>query len=97
MKAFARRAEPRVGGFATVLHLDLPRFELFPPREALPGKIEALEGEQSAITAALADPAVYRDQPDRVHALQSRYSAIEAELMQSLARWEELEARQVKS
>jgi ATP-binding cassette subfamily F protein uup len=64
--------------------------------EALPGKIEGLEAEQAGITAALADPAVYRDEPDRVHALQSRYSSIEAELMQSLARWEELEARQPK-
>lgn len=65
--------------------------------EALPASIAALEAEQTEITAALADPAVYRDEADRVHALQSRYSAIEAELMQKLARWEELEARQAKS
>ena len=41
--------------------------------------------EQATITGELADAAVYRDQPERVQALNERYSAIEAELMQSLA------------
>ncbi|MGZ5144859.1 MAG: hypothetical protein ACXWCP_14985, partial [Burkholderiales bacterium] len=53
-----------------------------------------LEREQSEITTELADPELYRDQRDRVQALQARYSAIESQLMQSLARWEALEARQ---
>ena len=65
--------------------------------EELPESIAALEREQSDITGELADPAVYRDQPERVQALQQRYSAIEADLMQSLARWEELEDRQAMS
>ena len=64
--------------------------------EALPRNIAALEGEQSAITAELAAPQVYRDQPQRVQALQQRYAEIESELMKSLARWEELEARQLE-
>jgi ATP-binding cassette subfamily F protein uup len=62
--------------------------------EALPESIAALEREQSEITRQLADPELYRDEPGRVHALQQRYSAIETELMQALARWEELEDRQ---
>ncbi|MGZ5153996.1 MAG: ATP-binding cassette domain-containing protein, partial [Burkholderiales bacterium] len=62
--------------------------------EALPAAIAALEREQSEITTELADPELYRDQRDRVQALQARYSAIESQLMQSLARWEALEARQ---
>jgi ATP-binding cassette subfamily F protein uup len=65
--------------------------------DALPAAIAALEQEQSEITTQLADPDLYRDQPERVHALQQRYSAIEAALMQSLTRWEELEARQAAS
>ncbi|MEN3353035.1 MAG: transport system ATP-binding/permease protein [Betaproteobacteria bacterium] len=65
--------------------------------DALPAGIAALEQEQSEITTQLADPDLYRDQPERVHALQQRYSAIEAALMQSLTRWEELEARQAAS
>ena len=62
--------------------------------EALPRNIAALEAEQSQITAELAAPQLYRDRPERVQALQQRYAAIESELMQSLARWEELETRQ---
>jgi ATP-binding cassette subfamily F protein uup len=62
--------------------------------EALPGNIESLEVEQAEITAALADPGVYRDQPQRVETLRQRYTAIENQLLRSLARWEELEARQ---
>ncbi len=62
--------------------------------EALPGTIAALESEQAEITRALADSALYREQPARVQALQQRYTQIETELMQCLARWEALEARQ---
>lgn len=62
--------------------------------ESLPGSIAALEAEQADITRQLADSALYRDQPARVQALQQRYTQIETELMQCLARWEELEARQ---
>jgi ATP-binding cassette subfamily F protein uup len=65
--------------------------------EALPAAIAALEHEQSEITSQLADPELYRDQRDRVQALQERYSAIESQLMQSLARWEALEARQIET
>jgi len=62
--------------------------------EALPAQISALEAEQSEVTQALADPAVYKDEPERVHALRARYTAIENELMERLARWEALEIRQ---
>ncbi len=62
--------------------------------EALPQKIAMLEAEQARITAELADPALYRGQPERVKALQARYAGTEDELMSCLARWEELEARQ---
>jgi ATP-binding cassette subfamily F protein uup len=65
--------------------------------EVLPERIAALESEQAEITRQLADASVYRDQPSGVQALQNRYSAIEDELMQCLARWEELEARQPRS
>ncbi len=62
--------------------------------EALPQKIAALEQEQAQITGELADPALYRGQPERVKTLQARYAAAEDELMQCLARWEALETRQ---
>jgi ATP-binding cassette subfamily F protein uup len=61
--------------------------------EALPGRIEALEGEQKAIAERLAGSAVYTDEPHLVAGLQARHDAIEAELMAALERWEELAAR----
>ena len=61
--------------------------------EALPERVSALEEEQARITETLADPALYRDAPDRVKALQARYSELEEELMACLACWEALDAK----
>jgi len=60
----------------------------------LPARIRSLEQEQGEITVALADAALYRDRPDRVRQLNQRFAEIEEQLMQSLSRWEELEAKQ---
>jgi ATP-binding cassette subfamily F protein uup len=60
----------------------------------LPEKIAALEREQGAISALLTDPALYRDQPERVKSSQQRFAEIEKELMRTLERWEELSAKQ---
>jgi ATP-binding cassette subfamily F protein uup len=62
--------------------------------ELLPGQIEALEAEQGAITARLADGELYRANPEEVKRLQGRYAEIEAGLLGLLSRWEELEAKQ---
>jgi ATP-binding cassette subfamily F protein uup len=59
----------------------------------LPARLEALEQEQQEITGQLADPVLYRDRPGEVKPLQARHAAIEEELTQALARWEELEAK----
>ncbi len=61
---------------------------------ALPEKIVLLEKEQSSITTRLSDPAIYRDFPDKSRDLQKRFSAIEQELTNCFARWEELESKQ---
>lgn len=61
---------------------------------ALPEKIVLLEKEQSSITMRLSDPAIYRDFPDKSRDLQKRFSAIEQELTNCFARWEELESKQ---
>jgi len=60
---------------------------------ALPDKIETLETEQNALNAELADPDIYRNDPQRVKILQARVTAIDAELEQAMLRWEELESR----
>ncbi|MBE0623800.1 MAG: ATP-binding cassette domain-containing protein, partial [Burkholderiales bacterium] len=59
----------------------------------LPARIDILEKEQKQITAALANAALYREQPEQVKQLNLRFAAIEAELATALTRWEQLEAR----
>jgi ATP-binding cassette subfamily F protein uup len=58
--------------------------------DALPEKIAALEAEQSAISAELADGTLYARDNARALQLASRNSAIEEELLQALERWEML-------
>jgi ATP-binding cassette subfamily F protein uup len=61
--------------------------------ETLPARIEALEAEQNAIDAQLADGALYASDPPRAAALAARHAQIEDELMGALERWEALGAR----
>ena len=61
--------------------------------DALPARIEALEAEQAALAARLADGTLYTQQAQAVPALQARHGEIDAELLQALERWEVLGAR----
>ena len=61
---------------------------------ALPDAIAKLEKEQQEITARLAETTLYRDDPGAVKVLQARYGEIEAQLLDLLARWDALEAKQ---
>mgnify|MGYP006271956771 CR=1 FL=1 len=61
--------------------------------EQLPEQIAALEAEQTSITEKLADPELYRTRPDEVQRLNQRFSEIDQLLMDSLERWESIEAR----
>ncbi len=58
--------------------------------EALPGRIDALEQEQAAITAELADGSIYARDAARAVQLSARSGDIEDELMAALERWEAL-------
>ena len=60
--------------------------------DSLPEKIAALEAEQSAINAELADGTLYARDNARALQLASRNSVIEEELLQALERWELLGA-----
>jgi ATP-binding cassette subfamily F protein uup len=62
--------------------------------EEAPQRIAALEREQEEITAALSSANLYRDNPAHAKQLQVRTAVIEEELLQLMARWEELESRQ---
>ncbi len=61
--------------------------------EGLPARIEALEAEQAALAARLADPELYTKEPQRVAELQARHQAIDDELLAAMERWELLSAR----
>ena len=61
--------------------------------DALPGRIDALEGELKEIREALADGSVYRTDPARAKALSERLPLAEAELEAAVDRWAELAER----
>ena len=62
-------------------------------REELPARIEALEGEVSALHATLGDAALYTNDPAAIAAAQARLPRAEAELEAAFERWAEIEAR----
>ena len=61
---------------------------------ALPGRIEELEAEQTALHGKLADPALYKGAPGQVIDLRARLESLASELPGLYARWEELEGLQ---
>ncbi len=61
--------------------------------DALPGRIDALEGELAEIREALADGSIYRSAPDRAKSLGERLPLAEAELEAAVDRWAELAER----
>ncbi len=61
--------------------------------QELPARIEQLEREQSELSARLADSETYRGDSAAVRQLHERSESIEAELIQCLERWTELESR----
>ena len=58
----------------------------------LPARIEALEKEQTELTAKLADPVFYRTAGVKFAEVKARLDALESEHATAFARWEELEA-----
>ncbi|MCC7546213.1 MAG: ATP-binding cassette domain-containing protein [Burkholderiales bacterium] len=62
--------------------------------ESLPGRMESLESEQKQLGERLADPELYRADPEEVRRSKARYEQIEDELLLALERWTELEGRQ---
>jgi ATP-binding cassette subfamily F protein uup len=60
---------------------------------SLPARIEALEREQGEVERRLADPDLYRSDPDEVKRVQARYAQIEQELTRALERWTALEEK----
>jgi len=61
--------------------------------ETLPNLIANLEKEQKVISDRLADPELYRQQPEEVQRLNQRFAEIDILLMESLEKWEAIEAK----
>ncbi|WP_211466959.1 ATP-binding cassette domain-containing protein [Collimonas silvisoli] len=61
--------------------------------EELPQLITKLEAEQKAISSQLADPDLYKQKPDEVKRLNERFAEIDGLLLESLEKWEVIEAR----
>jgi ATP-binding cassette subfamily F protein uup len=61
--------------------------------EQLPQQIAALEVEQAAISERLADPTLYTKEPAEAKKLSQRFAEIDQLLMDSLERWEIIEAK----
>jgi len=60
--------------------------------EALPARIEALEAEQKTLAGLLAGTEIYADKK-KLATAQTRYAALDGELLAAMERWEELGAR----
>ncbi|MEO5696211.1 MAG: ATP-binding cassette domain-containing protein [Burkholderiaceae bacterium] len=61
--------------------------------DELPGRIEALEAEQSELAAFLAQPESYTKEADRAMKAQARHLRIDDELLVAMERWELLGSR----
>ena len=61
--------------------------------DALPERIAALEDEQTALHARMADPALYQSAPQEVAQIKARLEALDGEIEAAMLRWEALESR----
>jgi ABC transport system ATP-binding/permease protein len=61
--------------------------------DTLPALIAELEAEQKTISGRLADPELYRQQPEEAKRLNQRFAEIDALLLESLEKWDALEAK----
>jgi ATP-binding cassette subfamily F protein uup len=61
--------------------------------DELPILIAQLEAEQTAITAKLADPDLYKSGANEAKRLNARFAEVDTLLMQALEKWEAIDAR----
>jgi ATP-binding cassette subfamily F protein uup len=59
----------------------------------LPDRIEELEREQQQLTATVADPLFYKESPGTIEQTIARLAALETDLLEAYARWDELDSR----
>ncbi len=61
--------------------------------DALPALIAHLEVEQAQVAQRLADPDLYKQKPADVQKLHRRHAELDTQLMETLEKWEAIEAR----
>jgi ATP-binding cassette subfamily F protein uup len=61
--------------------------------DELPARIAALEAEQSALNAEVADPHFYKEPPATIDRALARITELQHELTKAYARWDELDSR----
>jgi ATP-binding cassette subfamily F protein uup len=61
--------------------------------DALPARIEALEAEQRALNLTIAGPEFYKEGAEAINMSLARVDALQRELTEAYARWNELESR----
>jgi ATP-binding cassette subfamily F protein uup len=58
--------------------------------ESLPAQIEGLETALAQIQSRLADPMLYKQDPESVPKLQSQLESLEADLLRAMDQWDQL-------
>jgi ABC transport system ATP-binding/permease protein len=61
--------------------------------DQLPARIEGLESEQRTLHDAVASPGFYKEPPEAIKATLGRLEALQQELLDAYARWDELDSR----
>jgi ABC transport system ATP-binding/permease protein len=64
--------------------------------DALPARIDALEGEQRALNETIAAADFYKEAPNAIKDTLARVDTLQRELTEAYARWDELENRIIK-
>jgi ATP-binding cassette subfamily F protein uup len=91
----AAKPKSGAGGAVAVPSAERRKLSFKEQRELdqLPARIAALEVEQTALQARLADPGFYREPAEGQRQVQARLATVDAEIDAALERWEALEAR----
>ena len=90
----ASPASPPAGVTGTTSATDKPKVKLSNKEraalESLPSQIEGLETSLAQIQSRLADPLLYKQDPESVPKLQAQLESLEADLLKAMDQWDQL-------
>jgi ATP-binding cassette subfamily F protein uup len=76
-----------------VAHVKKPSYRERQELEQLPRRIEELEAEHERLNAVAAHPDFYKESGETIRQTLARLEALQHELLQAYARWDELDSR----